>query len=75
MTSLFDRVDQDLASASKPRPSFPPLVVELGADREKVREIIERFPAVSDGFVAKRTGLDVEDVAEHVGILREGVEG
>ena len=40
-------------------------------DREKVRTWLERFPQSSDAYIAKKTGLSVEDVAEHAGILIE----
>lgn len=40
-------------------------------DRETVREWLKRLPKASDEYIARKTGIPVEDVAEHAGILIE----
>ena len=40
-------------------------------DREKVREFLRQLPKASDEYIAKKTDIPADEVAEHVGILTE----
>ena len=33
--------------------------------------LLDKYPGITDQQIAEKTGLDVEDVAEHVGILMD----
>lgn len=39
--------------------------------REVIRLLLDKYPGITDEQIAEKTGLDIDDVVEHVGILTE----